>query len=275
MVYILAFYLHFWSLKLKDEQWERRGKLDWGLSLLVRSSSSRLLSCSCGSADICVIRAMNSSRHSPSRSLPLCLLEALNVSGSPSLHYRVSEETCRFCPKLFAKRSKISFSFTVKKLEQKEKRFMFPDSWANGSSFKIVASRVKVTFLPSILTLRLLFNRCHTAPLPSFSSPFQHVRLLWTWCLVPESDTDFRSSQLTLRSLRCVVEERKSLAAPFARVWLRVFTAKTLRWAQFSARCFVSAQILSDCQVKSGSATDSYSKIKYISIKSCKPQQSV
>lgn len=174
MVYILAFYLHFRSLKLKDEQWERRGKLDWGLSLLVRSSSSRLLSCSCGSADICVIRAMNSSRHSPSRSLPLFLLEALNVSGSPSLHYRVSEETCRLCPKLFAKRSKISFSFTVKKLEQKEKRFMFPDSWANGSSFKIVASRVKVTFLPSILTLRLLFNRCHTAPLPSFSSPFQH-----------------------------------------------------------------------------------------------------
>ena len=85
---------------------------------------------------------------------------------------------------------------------------------------------------------------------------------------MPESDTDFRSSLLTLTSHRRVVEERKSLAAPFARVWLRVFTAKTLRWAQFSARCFVSAQILSDCQVKSGSATNSYGKIKYTVIQS-------
>ena len=47
---------------------------------------------------------MNSSRRSPSRSLPLFLLEALNVFGSPSLHYRVSEETCRLCPKLCKKK---------------------------------------------------------------------------------------------------------------------------------------------------------------------------
>lgn len=132
--------------------------------------------------------------------LPLSLSPSLSLGGIERLRFPVIAlqgqwgDVSLMSPN-FAKRSKISFSFTVKKIEQKEKRFMFPDSWANGSSFKIVASRVKVTFLPSILTLRLLFNRCHTAPLPSFSSPFQHVRLLWTWCLVPESDTDFRSSR--------------------------------------------------------------------------------
>lgn len=160
-----------------------------------------------------------------------------------------------YVPKLFAKRSKISFSFTVKKLEQKEKRFMFPDSWANGSSFKIVASRVKVTFLPSILTLRLLFNRCHTAPLPSFSSPFQHeVTLNMMSCAWIRHWLQKFTADLEEPPMCCWGKKELSC----------VFTAKTLRWAQFSARCFVSAQILSDCQVKSGSATDSYSKIKYI-----------